>query len=454
MERHRFSPGFLLFVSLWILSLVCAGRSVAAPFNILLIVADDLGYGDLGCYGSDHNRTPRIDQLASGGVRFSDFHSSGPMCTPSRVSILTGRYQQRYGPAFDGPLSGEENRDAGLPQAAVTLAELLQSKGYVSGCFGKWHLGFQSPFLPLDQGFHEFRGLVAGDGDHRSHIDRYGNEDWWRNDHVEMERGYTTDLLTQHSVAFMKKNRERPFFLYVPHLAIHFPWQGPSDPPHRVRGKDYKSDKWGIIPDRSNVKPHVKAMVEAIDRSTGQILDALNALELTDTTLVLFTSDNGGYLNYGGQFQNISSNGPLRGQKGTLYEGGHRVPLIAWLPGVVKKQVCNATAHSNDLMPTIAHFAGVERAIVKSDGIDLSGLLRGDATIPPRTLYWRAGGEWAIREGAWKLVSEQQGLELFNLDNDLAEQKDLSHQHPELVARLREQWNAWNREMPTMGREE
>lgn len=269
-----------------------------------------------------------------------------------------------------------------------------------------------------------------------------------------MERGYTTDLLTQHSVAFMKKNRERPFFLYVPHLAIHFPWQGPSDPPHRVRGKDYKSDKWGIIPDRSNVKPHVKAMVEAIDRSTGQILDALNALELTDTTLVLFTSDNGGYLNYGGQFQNISSNGPLRGQKGTLYEGGHRVPLIAWLPGVVKKQVCNATAHSNDLMPTIAHFAGVESSIVKSDGIDLSGLLRGDATIPPRTLYWRAGGEWAIREGAWKLVSEQQGLELFHLDNDLSEQKDLSHQHPELVARLREQWNAWNREMPTMGREE
>lgn len=443
-----------MFVGLVIVSPVFAGRRLATSYNIVLIVADDLGYGDLGCYGSDHNRTPHIDQLAASGVRFTDFHSSGPMCTPSRVSILTGHYQQRFGAVFDGPLSGEKHRGLGLPQTAVTLAELLQAKGYVSACFGKWHLGFKSPFLPLDQGFAEFRGLVAGDGDHHSHVDRYGNEDWWQNDQIAMEMGYSTELLTRHSVAFIQRNRDRPFFLYVPHLAIHFPWQGPSDPPHRVQGKNYESDKWGTIPDRSNVKPHVKAMIEAIDRSTGQIVDALKSSGLADRTLLLFTSDNGGYLNYGDQFQNISSNGPLRGQKGSLYEGGHRVPLIAWLPGVIDHEVCIATAHSNDLMPTIASFAGIEQTVVKSDGIDLSGLLRQNATAFARTLYWRAGREWAIREGPWKLVHEQQGLELFNLDEDLAEQHDLSRQRPELVARLREKWNAWNREMTAVRRVE
>ena len=272
--------------------LSCCGLTpcvAAQPPNVILIVADDLGYGDLACYGSTINRTPHIDKLAENGVRFTDFHSSGPMCTPTRVSILTGKYQQRFGPLFDGPLSGESQRHLGLPTSAVTVAEHLKAKGYATACFGKWHLGFRSPMRPTDQGFDEFRGLLAGDGDHHSHIDRYGNEDWWHDNKVTMESGYTADLLTRYSLEFINRNRDRPFFLYLPHLAIHFPWQGPHDPAHREKGKDYKQDKWGVIPNRSDVRNHIKAMVESIDDSTGQIVTELNRLKLTERTVVILS---------------------------------------------------------------------------------------------------------------------------------------------------------------------
>ena len=270
--------------------------------------------------------TPNIDALAASGLRFTDFHSAGPMCSPTRAAMLTGQYQQRFGSIFDKALSGMDHQDRGLPHEAVTLAELLKQHGYATGCFGKWHLGYQPPWLPTSQGFDVFRGLGSGDGDFHSHIDRSGNEDWWHNNQIEMVEGYTTDLLTQYSIDFIEAHHKQPFFLYVPHLAIHFPWQGPHDPPHRIKGKDYEPDKWGIIPDPGNVAPHVKAMVESLDESVGAIVAELKKRKLDDNTLVIFTSDNGGYLTYGENFKNISSNGALRGQKTQLYEGGHRVP--------------------------------------------------------------------------------------------------------------------------------
>jgi len=285
-----------------------------------------------GC--RDGSAGPVGDRLAAGGLRFTDFHSNGSMCTPTRAAMLTGQYQHRFGRKFDGPLSGEITRDHGLPHEAITIAEVLKKNGYATGMFGKWHLGYIPPWLPTSQGFDEFRGLGSGDGDHHTHIDRWGREDWWHNNQLDMQTGYTADLLTQYSVDFIEQHQDEPFFLYVPHLAIHFPWQGPNDPPHRTKGHDYGDDKWGIIPDPSNVGTHVKAMVESIDKSVGQIMAKLKQLDLHKNTLVIFTSDNGGYLNYGEKYQNISSNGPLRGQKGTLYEGGHRVPMI-FLTGCV-----------------------------------------------------------------------------------------------------------------------
>ncbi len=426
------------------LFLLVAGAMLAAqPPNIVLILADDLGYGDVGCYGSRINRTPNIDALAKGGLRFTDFHTSGPMCSPTRAATMTGLYQQRFGPKFDSALSGTGDRDTGLPLAAVTIAEVLKERGYATGCFGKWHLGYQPPFLPTNQGFDEFRGLGSGDGDYHTHIDRSGNEDWWEGDKLKMEAGYTTDLLTRHSVDFIRRHQRRPFFLYVPHLAIHFPWQGPDDPPHRTKGKSWRQDKWGVIPDPGNVALHVKAMVEALDRSVGKTLATLRKLGLEKNTLVIFSSDNGGYLTYGKNFRNISSNGPLRGQKGQLYEGGHRVPFIANWPERIAPGKTDQVAHSTDLFATFARLAGVDLDALSHDGVDLAPLLFEGEPLPKRMLFWRKGGESAVRNGDWKLRVQGKRTELFNLSKDLGESRDLAADHPERVKALRAAWREW-----------
>lgn len=423
--------------------LLCSPAWAADQPNIILILADDLGYGDLGCYGSTRNKTPHIDWLAAEGIRFTDFHSAGPMCSPTRAAILTGRYQQRFGRVFDTAISGIHHRDLGLPHAAVTIAELLKGQGYATACFGKWHLGYLPPWLPPNQGFDVFRGLGSGDGDFHTHIDRSGNPDWWHNNSLAPEEGYTTDLLTQHSVSFIETNRERPFFLYVPHLGIHFPWQGPNDPPHRQAGTSYHQDKWGIIPNPLDVSPHVKAMVESVDNSVGEIIAALQRWQLDRQTLVIFTSDNGGYLTYGPRFRNISSNGPLRGQKTELYEGGHRVPTIAWWPDRIKPAVSDATGHSTDFLPTFAQLAGIPADSVQTDGNDLGPLLFNGQSLPERTLFWRAREDRAVRHGPWKLRFTKSHAELFHLANDLSEQTDLAAKHPDVVRRLQTAWHAW-----------
>ena len=425
-----------------VLALAAASAAAAKP-NIVLIVADDLGYGDVGCYGSSSNHTPNIDRLAARGVRFTDFHSNGPMCTPTRAAMLTGVYQQRFGRKFDGPLSGKVNRDQGLPLAAVTIAEVLKASGYATGCFGKWHLGYIPPWLPPDQGFDQFRGLAAGDGDHHTHIDRWGREDWWRNNEIDMESGYTAELLTRYSIRFIEAHRDEPFFLYVPHLAIHFPWQGPGDPPHRRKGRDYDQDKWGIIPNPADVRPHIKAMVEAVDRSVGQIVATIRRLDLGQNTLIIFTSDNGGYLTYG-KYRNISSNGPLRDQKGSVYEGGHRVPMIFSWPGRIGPAETAATALSIDLFPTCTAAAGTSTGELKLDGVDLSPLLFDREKLPPRTLFWRMETDWAVRRGPWKLVGhDKRKVELYNLDEDLGEHHNLAAQQPERVRQLSGAFAAW-----------
>lgn len=423
--------------------LLSAPAWAADPPNIVLILADDLGYGDLGCYGSTRNDTPHIDQLAKQGIRFTDFHSAGPMCSPTRAAILTGRYQQRFGRVFDSAISGIHHRDLGLPHAAVTIAEVLKNQGYATACFGKWHLGYVPPWLPPNQGFEIFRGLGSGDGDFHTHVDRSGNPDWWHNNSLAPEKGYTTDLLTQHSVDFVETNRERPFFLYVPHLGIHFPWQGPDDPPHRQAGTSYHQDKWGIIPNPSDVSPHVKAMVESVDDSVGRIIAALQRCQLDRKTLVIFTSDNGGYLTYGPRFRNISSNGPLRGQKTELYEGGHRVPTVAWWPGKIRPSVSDTTGHSTDFMPTFARLAGISTGDVETDGTDLGPLLFDGQSLPDRTLFWRADEDRAVRQGPWKLRFTKSQAELFHLTDDLGEQTNLATKHPDIVRRLQTAWHAW-----------
>ena len=448
MRRHPAIRLCICLAFLFPFALQATSTAATQRPNIVLIVADDLGYGDLGCYGSSVNRTPHIDRLAATGLRFTDFHSNGPMCTPTRAAMLTGLYQQRFGKEFDGPLSGKTSRDHGLPLEAVTVAEVLKPRGYASACFGKWHLGYIPPWLPIGQGFDVFRGLGSGDGDHHTHIDRSGREDWWHDNEIAMEEGYTADLLTRYSVDFIEQHRNAPFFLYVPHLAIHFPWQGPDDPPHREKGKDYWDDKWGIIPDPANVAPHIKAMVESVDDSVGGIVGTLERLGLKDQTLVVFTSDNGGYLTYGPKYRNISSNGPLRAQKGSVYEGGHRVPAIFYWPGKIASGVTEETAISVDLLPTFAAIAGADTAGSGFDGVDLSPILFHGKSLPPRDLFWRMQSKKALRRGPWKMVEVKPGrVELYNLKNDLGEQDDLAGERAELVRELRTAWGQWERDV-------
>ncbi len=423
------------------------GRESTSP-NFVLILADDLGYGDIGCYGNPANRTPHLDRLAREGMRFTDFHSNGPMCSPTRAALLTGRYQQRFGRIFEGPLSAKDHAHTGLPLDVVTLPETLKQAGYTTGMFGKWHLGYELPYLPTRHGFDEFRGLLTGDGDHHSHISRSGDKDWWHDERIEMESGYSVDLITQHSIDFIERNRHRPFFLYVAHLAIHFPWQGPNEEGHRVEGQNY----WNLSKlgphEPGEVGPVVRQMVEAVDDSLGRIIAALKRLGLDENTLVFFASDNGGYLSYADRFAGeISNNGPLRGQKGDVYEGGHRVPAIAWWPGRIEAdRVTHETAATMDLLPTYADLAGV--AIPEAvDGTPLTSLLLAGTPLPKRDLFWRKEELWAIRRGPWKLVGQGEEVQLFNLDDDIAESRDVSMRYPVMVKDLLTALKAWEEDV-------
>ena len=411
--------------------------------NFVVILADDLGYGDVAAYGSIRNATPHLDRMASEGLRFSDFHSNGPMCTPTRASLLTGLYPHRFGRQFESALSGVEDYDIGLPLDAVTIPEALAGAGYASGMYGKWHLGYHPPYMPLDQGFDDFRGLASGDGDHHSHIDRSGRPDWWHNQELAPEEGYGVNLITQHSVDFIKRHRDVPFFLYVAHLAIHFPWQGPDDSAYRVEGGNYHNlSKLGEL-DSLDVSSNVNKMVEVVDSSVGSILEALRDQGLAERTLVIFTSDNGGYLTYQGGYHNISENGPLRGQKTDVYEGGHRVPAIAWWPGMISPGVSHDLAASFDIMPTLFELAGVASPHAL-DGTSMASLLLDQEQLASRTLFWRIRSEVAVRKGKWKLVQNGSNRpELYDLDEDLGESQNLSDVHPDTVLALERELSAW-----------
>jgi len=441
----KLGPKFLLLFLVFILE-GCGQIETPYKPNIILIMIDDLGYGDIGCYGSKINHTPHIDKLAKGGKLFSDYHSNGPMCSPTRAALMSGMYQYRLGEKFERAISGKTDYNNGMPKEVFTIAEMFKSAGYTTGMFGKWHLGYHPPFLPHDQGFDKFIGLAAGDGDHFNHIDRWGREDWWHNEKLEMENGYTADLITDHSIEFIKRNRDNPFFLYVSHLSIHFPWQGPSDPPHRIKGIDYTNDKWGIIPDKNNVSPHIKAMIESIDSGLGMIMKTLSSCDLEENTLVIFTSDNGGYSHYADSHFNISSNRPLRGQKTEVYEGGHRVPFIAYWPGkIMAGSKSDEVIMTMDMFPTFTKLAGASIPMEQQiDGINILPQLYKNEKLSERIVCWKIGNEKAIRKGKWKLcMIGNNNPELFDLSIDIGETKNLASNSPKVVKQLIDEYKQW-----------
>ena len=428
------------------------GEASSAP-NIIVIMADDLGYGDIGSYGG-RAKTPHLDRLAREGLRFTDFHTNGAVCSPTRAAFLTGRYQQR-----SGIVSALGEDAAGLPQSEKTVAAYLRERPYATGLFGKWHLGYHPRNSPLHHGFDVFRGHLHGALDYVSKVDQYGRIDWWHNhQQVDNDPTYATDLTTRDSVAFITANQSRPFFAFVSYSAIHFPWQTPDEGPHRKLGKRYpdvsgETSKLGRH--TGDLSATVIAMIESLDAGVGSIVDTVKALGMEKRTLVFFTSDNGGILTYRGGHTNISSNGPWRGAKGSLYEGGHRVPGLAWWPGRIPAGVVTqATAMTMDLMPTFLELAGMAAPAPGGlrgwDGVSLVPMLEARGSPAPRDLFWRLTntGAKAVRSGPWKLMVPPDGpVELYNLEADPGETRNVASTEPQRVRALRAALARWEQSL-------
>jgi arylsulfatase A len=428
-------------------------KSMAAKPNFVLIVIDDLGYGDLGSYGSKLHKTPHIDQLAEEGIRFTDFHTNGPVCSPTRAALMTGQYQQRSG--IESAIGFV--KDEGVPLSKVTIAEILSEHGYACGVVGKWHLGHVDNFGPNDQGF----GLSYcsnNSPDYHSHVSRNGEVDWYKDHKLHQESGYITDLVTQHSNEFIEANREKPFFLFVSHPAVHFPYQGPTDPPFRTEGKEWNGNerivghvqsdsKYGPLRPEEYKRAY-REMLEAVDASVGSIVQTLEKLHLRNDTLIVITSDNGAY-------SWVGSNGIYRGQKGDLFEGGHRVPGIFNWPGKLSSGiVCDETTAIMDLAPTFLAAAGIKDPRAEAfDGEDLSDVIFKNAALPSRKLFWRFNNSYtdthaqAIRFGKWKYVEQDGETFLFDLTKDPGEQTNLASTNPQLVEDLKMDFLSWEKDV-------
>ena len=411
-------------------------RPTSAEPNFVIIMADDLGYGDLSCYWEGSPApTPNLDRMAAQGLRFTDFHSSGNVCSPTRAGLLTGRYQQRAG--IPGVINADPKVAAhffGLGRNETTFAECLKKIGYRTGIFGKWHLGYDVYFNPREHGFDEFRGYVSGNVDYQSHYDRMEKFDWWNGRELEDQPGYVTHLVTKNAIDFIERNKARPFCLYVAHEAVHSPWQGPFDAP--IRGPNARKD---LIKGKNNTAVFGK-MMEALDQGVGEILSTIETCGIADRTFVLFFSDNG---------PAAGSAGPLRGRKGSNYEGGHRVPAIAWWPSRIQAgQQTDSLAISLDIMPTLLSIAGYsDSSGLALDGKDLSPVLFDHESEPGRQLFWNGR---AMRDGKWKLVlgnSKQGAVELFDLSQDLGEKVNLASRHPERVDQMRKALDGWKQEV-------
>jgi arylsulfatase A-like enzyme len=425
---------FLIHAVLLSLALPIVALTEDRP-NIIFIMADDLGYGSLGCYGSKEIRTPNIDRLAASGMRFTDYHSNGPVCTPTRAALMTGRYQQRCDWVDDQELSVvyQQQRQENLRQRwawgiaakEFTIAEMLRQAGYHTGIIGKWHLGYDTKFHPMTQGFDEFHGFLGGNVDYHTHVAGYGLKqlDWWQGKKIENESGYTTDLLTKHASDFITLNKEKPFFLYLAHAAAHDPWLGRD------------------VSKKNSPLATYKEMIEILDESVGAIIATLEENQLEKKTLVIFCSDNGASPPRG-----ISANGSLKGKKGDLSEGGHRVPFIASWPGVIAAGKTNReTVMSMDFFPTFAKLAGAaipqDRA---SDGRDVMPLLKDDSQKIERELHWLYGNSWAVRKGPWKLLgSGDKALILVNLEQDVEEKMNHLDDQSALVDEFMKLHRTW-----------
>ena len=467
--------------SLLLVLVVCVGgplnvsRAIGAQTpNVVVIVSDDQGYRDLGCFGSDTIKTPQLDRLAAGGVRLTNFYVTWPACTPSRGSLLTGRYPQRHG-VYDmirneAPDHGHKytaaeyavtfERIGGMDTREIQLPRLLGEAGYVSGIFGKWDLGLHRRYLPLARGFDEFYGFCNTGIDYFTH-ERYGVPSMFRNNEpTEEDKGtYCTYLFQREAVQFLKRQHERPFFLYVPFNAPHgasnldpkirSAAQGPETfkalYPELQREAGYVSGqrygKPAQVANRAKRRLEYASSISCMDAAIGEILDLLEEFSLADNTIVVFMSDNGG----GG----ASDNAPLRGSKSWMFEGGIRVPCIVRYPGKIPAgTTSDAFLASLDIFPTVLNAISKEPpAGLILDGADMLPTLATGAASHRTKMFWQRKDEKAARVGDWKWVDSQRGGGLFDLSQDIGEADDLSAAQPAKLREVKAEFAAWRAEM-------
>lgn len=412
-----------------------SNASNKSHINFIVIMADDLGYADIGCFGNTQIKTPNLDRMSKEGVRFVDFHSNGAVCSPTRAALLTGKYQQRTG--IEGVITAKDHREAGLALSETTFAEALNEKGYATGIFGKWHLGYDPKYNPVNQGFDEFSGYVSGNVDYHSHVDQEGHADWWKGNKLENEAGYSTNLIAKNASDFMTRHQEQPFVLYIAHEAPHSPYQGLKSKADRFPGAKNGVD-FPVQGTEKNISAIYTEMIEILDAGIGETLNTLKQLKLDKNTIVIFCSDNGAPKPAG-------SNGILRGFKGSAWEGGHRVPaIIRWPDHIKPGWISTETALTMDIFPTLCDLAGIAKP-EGIDGVSLASHLLHQTPLDSRTLFWDTGKSTAVRKGKWKLVLPEQGSkpELYDLEKDTEEKVNVAGQNPVLVHELFSELNAW-----------
>lgn len=414
--------------------------------NILVIVADDLGYSDIGVQGGKAVPTPNIDALAAAGVRCTNGYVSSPYCSPSRAGFLTGRYQTRFGHEFN-PHVGEEDK-LGLPLDQRTIADHLRAAGYATSLIGKWHQGFDHAHHPQSRGFDDYFGFLVGGHNYLLHKDAkpvfgsaHSHDLIYRGREVQKLDGYTTDLFTDEALGFVDRHADKPWFIYLAYNAVHTPLEIVDKHKDRIPADVTDPSRRGYL-----------SLLLGLDDAIGRITAHLEKTGRSKDTLIFFFSDNGGsgrkpYFAY-----NTGVNSPLRGDKGQTLEGGIRVPFVVSWPGKVPAmKVYDHPVITLDVLPTALELAGAPSP-ANLDGVNLLPFLRGEVKTPPHdSLYWRFGPQKAVRHGQWKLVDwrdhdakKNSGWQLFDLSSDVGEERDQAGKKPELVAQLSRDWEQWN----------
>jgi arylsulfatase A len=449
-----------------LLGVLCPWAAWAAPPdrpNVLLIVTDNVGYGDLGCYGNRAVKTPNQDRLAEEGVRCTDFYAA-PSCSPSRGLILTGRHPERNG--LNHQLSSAENMGGvgGLPATERIIPQYLKPLGYATGCFGKWNIGFSSGVRPTERGFDDFLGFRSGNIGYYSHVYHGENDLRLGTEPIDRRGTYSTDLFADAAIDFIRQHRAQPWFVYLPFNAVHSMSRHNLGPGEKVEWQvpaKYLA-LYGCPADEPDRKKRFRAVLTALDDAIGRVLGAVDDLDLRRRTLVLCVSDNGAFMLPGVGLEE-QSNLPLRDGGVTTYEGGIRTPAIVRWPGRIRPgTVCRETVSALDILPLVVTAAGgalpTDRVL---DGRDIAATLAGDAKSPHEALYfwWDEGRtqRWrAMRRGDDKIVRKADGdpWQLYDLRGDVGESKDLAKEKPGLTADLAAGLDAWHRSVmmdPTRG---